>query len=81
MAKLIAQNIDYSQLLSLIIINVSFSFPLPTFFFSSGFSLSGGLGEPRQGRRPSVSLPPAAAWLFPANNKVIFAYSSCCPLY
>jgi len=35
--------------------------------------LSGGLGEPHQGGRPSVSFPPlAAAWLFPANNKVIY---------
>ena len=50
-------------------------------FFSFRFSLSGGLGEAHQGGRPSVLLPPPL-WLgfFPANNKVIFAYSSCCPL-
>ena len=42
-------------------------FPSPRFFFffSFGVSLSGGLGEPHQRGRPSVSPPsPAAAWLF-----------------
>ena len=64
--KLIAQNIDNSELLSLII--TKFFFPLSPphvfLFFSFRLSLSGGLGEPHQGGRPSVLLPPAVAWLF-----------------
>ena len=64
--KLIAQNIDDSELLSLII--TKFFFPLSPshvfLFFPFRFSLSGGLGEPHQGGRPSVLLPPAVARLF-----------------